>query len=142
MEQLTTKQQLIIEGARAFIGTKWRHRGRNQYGIDCIGLVVKATANAGITMQDRTNYGREPWRDGLEQELINHFGKPKPKPAMRAGDIALMKWDSQPEAGHVGIITNHPSGGFSLIHSYSEISVTEHIIDDEWLRRIVKVFRP
>ena len=30
----------------------------------------------------------------------------------------------------------------TLIHSYSEIAVTEHGIDDMWRNRILMVFRP
>lgn len=141
MVQLKIDKTKIVKGARQFIGCQWRHRGRSKYGIDCIGLVVKAMQYAGFEMTDRVDYGREPWRDGLRSELINHFGEPLVLSEMQPGDVVLMKWESQPAPAHVGIIGAHPFGGLTVIHSYSEIRVTEHRIDAEWLARMVEVYR-
>lgn len=135
-----TPAQLCVAEARRWIGTKWRHRGRNAFGIDCIGLVVHAVAAGGIIMRDRRDYGREPWKDGLQRELDEHFG-----PAvsdMQVGDVVLMKWPNQAGPAHVGIIGDYCNGGLSLIHSYSMTSVCEHGLDREWLSRIVGVYRP
>ncbi len=135
-----TPAELCVAEARTWLGTKWRHRGRSRYGIDCIGLVVKAVAAGGIEMKDRTNYGREPWRDGLQRELQAHFGNPVDD--MRPGDIVLMQWEDQPAPAHVGVIADYAYGGLSLIHSYSLTSVIEHRIDQQWQDRIVEVYRP
>ncbi|NLD09827.1 MAG: hypothetical protein GX667_09615 [Xanthomonadaceae bacterium] len=135
-------KQAMIQKARSLIGVKWRHRGRKDWAVDCIGLLVLSFKAGGYTLNDRTNYSRDPWNEQLYHELAFHFGEGLPPDEMQEGDIALMKWDSQNEPSHVGIITNPPSGGFSLIHSYSEISVTEHRIDDEWRERITTIFRP
>jgi len=90
-------------------------------------------------MRDRVDYGREPWKDGLEREMREHFGEPVND--LAAGDVVLMRWDERPEPCHVGIIGSDQYG-LTLIHSYSMISVTEHGIDDAWRKRIVMVFRP
>jgi cell wall-associated NlpC family hydrolase len=136
-------QKLSIDAAlseaRTYIGCKWRHRGRSRFGIDCIGLVVKFAEAGGIKMRDRIDYGREPWRDGLEHEMREHFGSPVEN--MQKGDIVLMAWDGQAEPSHVGIIGEH-DGRLTLIHSYSLVAVTEHGIDDVWKKRIVRIFRP
>ncbi len=131
--------QAAIAEARSYIGTRWRHRGRNRYGIDCIGLVVRAVEAGGVPMRDRVDYGREPWRDGLEREMREHFGRPVR--VMRPGDVVLMRWDGHSEPSHVGLIAGTPDR-LTLIHSYSEIAVTEHGIDDMWRNRILMVFRP
>lgn len=135
-----TIQELCVAEARSWIGTKWRHRGRTRFGIDCIGLIVHAVAAGGIQMRDRRDYGREPWKDGLQRELFEHFGEPVMD--MQPGDVALMRWHNQDGPAHVGIIGDYCHGGLSLIHSYSLTSVCEHVIDDEWRARIVEVFRP
>ena len=135
-----TIQELCVAEARSWIGTKWRHRGRTRLGIDCIGLIVHAVAAGGIQMRDRRDYGREPWKDGLQRELQEHFGDPVGD--MQPGDVALMRWHNQDGPAHVGIIGDYCHGGLSLIHSYSLTSVCEHGIDDEWLARIVGVYRP
>ena len=132
--------ELIVAGARKWLGTKWRHRGRSEFGIDCIGLVVLSVANAGIKMRDRLDYSRDPFRDGLRREIREHFGEPVSD--MRAGDIVLMRWDKDERPAHVGIVADYLYGGLSLIHSYSLVAVCEHRIDDEWQKRILEVYRP
>lgn len=124
--------------ARSLVGAKWRHLGRKPWAIDCIGIIVVSLAAGGIQMRDRTNYGREPWRDGLETDLHAHFGDPLPVTERRAGDVVLMKDELQPAPGHVGIITELDS----VIHSYSQTGVVEHGIDDTWEGRMVCVYRP
>lgn len=128
-----------VAEARSYLGCKWRHRGRTRYGIDCIGLVVASTAAGGVIMRDRVDYGREPWNDGLEREMLEHFGEPVHD--WRPGDIAMMRWEDRSEAGHVGIIADN-SYGLSLIHSHSMSSVIEHDIDEHWRKLILEVFRP
>lgn len=136
-------QQLSIDAAiaeaRTFIGCKWRHRGRSQYGIDCIGLLVMSMAAGGMLMRDRLDYSRTPHMDGLEREMLEHFGEPVNDPL--PGDVVLMAWDGATEPSHVGLIASN-GNGLTLIHSYSEICVTEHGIDDAWRKRIVRIYRP
>tara|TARA_R110000850_G_scaffold275207_1_gene414174 strand:+ start:39556 stop:39972 length:417 start_codon:yes stop_codon:yes gene_type:complete len=135
-----TRAQLCVAEARSWLGTKWRHRGRTRFGIDCIGLIVHAVAAGGIQMRDRRDYGREPWKDGLQRELQEHFGDPVVD--MQPGDVLLMKWHNQDGPAHVGIVGDYCHGGLSLIHSYSLTAVCEHRMNDEWLARIVGVYRP
>lgn len=138
MDQQSSIDAAVTE-ARTFINCKWRHRGRNHFGIDCIGLVVKAMAAGGMEMRDRVDYSRTPHLDGLEREMAEHFGNPVTEP--RAGDVVLMAWDGDSEPSHVGLIGSDEHG-LTLIHSYSQISVTEHGIDDTWRRRMLRFYRP
>lgn len=143
MDQKSLIDKLIAE-ARSYVGVKWRHRGRSRFGIDCIGLVVKSTAAAGIEMRDRLDYSRTPWNDGLLRELEAHFGEAVPLDELQPGDIVAMIGEGQPEAGHVGVIAEH-AGRLSLIHSYNTSAnsvVCEHSIDDYWRSRFVAAFRP
>lgn len=135
---MKTDKSAALEMARSLIGAKWRHLGRKPWAIDCIGIVIVSLRAGGVLMQDRTDYGREPWNDGLEHDLHLHFGDPLPIAERQAGDIVLMKDEMQPAPGHVGIITEIDS----VIHSYSQTGVVEHGVDDEWLRRMVCVYRP
>lgn len=136
-----TPQELAIAHARSLIGVKWRHRGRKPWAVDCIGLVVLSLAAGGVHLRDRTDYGREPWKDGLRRELIGQMGDPVVGP-WAPGDVTLMRFDEHPEPGHVGLIAEYPMGGLSLIHSYSLVAVCEHRLDDKWRDRIVEVYRP
>ena len=134
--------KLLIDAARSYVGVKWRHRGRSKFGIDCIGLVVKSMEAAGIQMRDRLDYGREPWKDGLEHEMRAHFGEPVLD--LKAGDVITMRGIGQLGAGHVGIVAEK-NGYLTLIHSYNADAnsrVTEHRIDEVWENRISEIFRP
>lgn len=139
MYQITDKQRIIIDTARGFLGCPWRHRGRKPWAIDCIGLVVLSVLPAGVVMRDRTDYGREPWKDGLRREMVEHFGAPVPD--WQPGDIAVMRWENNNEPGHVGILTDYAHGGLGLIHSFSRIAVTEHRLDEAWRSLVLEVYR-
>ena len=128
-----------VTEARRHIGARWSHRGRSLYAIDCIGLLVAAVRAGGVDIKDRQDYGRSPWRNGLERELRERFGEPVCD--MRSGDIALIQFNGKREPSHVGIITNGMHG-LGLIHSTTMLSVAEHDIDDDWRKKIVMVFRP
>lgn len=130
-----------IDAARGFCGAKWRHLGRKPWAMDCIGLVIMALEAGGIKMRDRTNYGRYPWQDGLDHDMIAHFGQPLPLSEMQEGDIVLMRWAGDPACGHVGLIVNGKHD-MHVIHSYSMIAVTEHRIDAQWLSNMERVYRP
>jgi len=128
-----------IECARSYVGCKWRHRGRSRFGIDCIGLVIKALQAGGIAFKDRLDYGRDARENGLERELREHFGEPV-NDALQAGDIVLMHFEEQTAPNHVGIIGIH-NERLTLIHSSGELLVCEHGLEGEWLSRIVARFR-
>jgi cell wall-associated NlpC family hydrolase len=129
-----------VAEARSYLGVKWRHRGRGRFGIDCIGLLVAAVEAGGVPMNDRRDYGREPWRDGLEGAIAERLGDQVAGEWM-PGDVALMRWENRPEAGHVGIIGSDQYG-LTLIHCHSMSSVIEHRIDEHWRRLILGVYRP
>lgn len=134
----------MVAHARSYVGVPWRHRGRTHFGVDCLGVVINACLHVAIPIQDRRNYGREPWKDGLERELESHFGQALHKSEIQAGDIVLMRGEGQPEPGHVGMI-GEQAGELTLIHSFnadSNSKACEHRIDEAWMKRIVKVYRP
>jgi len=128
-----------IAEARSYIGTKWLHRGRTRFGIDCIGLIVAAVRAGGVEITDRQDYGRAPWRNGLEREMRQRFGDPVDD--LQAGDIVLIRWKDSKEPSHVGVVATGKNG-FTLIHSSNTTAVCEHDIDALWQSRIVMVFRP
>ena len=72
-QKLKTDKAAALKMARSLIGAKWRHLGRKPWAIDCIGIVIVSLRAGGVFMQDRTDYGREPWNDGLEHDLHLHL---------------------------------------------------------------------
>lgn len=137
-----SKIDAMITEARTFVGVRWQHRARSRFRIDCIGLVVLSLRAAGLEMRDRLDYGREPWNDGLQREMREHFGEPVDQ--MEAGDILTMRGIGQSAPGHVGIVAES-NGALTVIHSYNADSnsrVVEHHIDALWLNRVDEIYRP
>lgn len=99
----------LIAAARARIGTKFRHQGRNKYGIDCAGLVVASFADIGIKIIDRKAYPRTPFNGELEGQAFKTFVEVFNN---QPGDIFLMSFAGHP-VSHAAIFT-----GSTIIHSY------------------------
>jgi len=122
--------------------TRFKHQGRSSRGVDCAGLLVYGMAAAGRTLKDADGYGRTPYKARLEGLLEENFGAPlDAAEPMAEGDIVLLKMVGDPS--HVGIVTDHPSGGYAILHSYAQQRmVVEHRMDDEWIGYIYMRFRP
>lgn len=135
----------FVATARSMVGVPFKHRGRNERGLDCVGLVAHALASVGRTVMDRKGYGRDPVKDGLRDVLIAHNGDPLPPSEMQVGDTVLMRWHRDGDTdlfNHVAIVGDYYLGGFSLIHALqSNRAVIEHRLADPWPRRIVEVYR-
>lgn len=123
----------FVAAARKRIGLPFVHQGRTEFGVDCVGLVVKSAEEIGVdTSGDKTNYSRLPHGvllPVLDDIMFRVDGD------WQVGDILVMKFLNEPT--HVGIWT-----GENIIHSYSTLGkVVEHRMDDKWKRRVVAVYR-
>lgn len=127
-----------VSKARALLGVPWVHQGRDpKTGIDCIGLGLLA-----FEVTSRADYGRHPHNGMLRSHLIEHFGEPV-EDAPRVGDVLELAGSARSRVGrHVAIVGDYRYGGLSLIHTDNQVGcVTEHELDDHWMRRITGVFR-
>ena len=125
--------------ARAWLGTRWRHLGRNDQGLDCIGLVLVSAAGCGIFLPDPAPYARLPQDTALAAGLAQHadrVGQASP------GDILLFRMGLY--AGHVGIASIHPvHGGAAVIHAFARhaTEVCEQPMTDEFRLALVGAYR-
>lgn len=133
--------EAFIAEARKLKGVKWRHRGRKPWAVDCVGLVALAGKNSGLTAQDESGYGREPWEDRLREGCRARWGEPLPAEQARPGDIALIRWAKR-EPSHMAIVGDHPDGGLTLIHAHNLHGVVEHSLSGSFLSVVVEVYRP
>ena len=133
------KALVFVDEARKLIGTKWRHRGRSRFSVDCIGLIAVSGRAAGLLAHDENNYGREPWEDRLRKGCRARWGDPVKEP--QPGDIAIIRWD-QGEPSHMGIIGDKPGGGLTLIHAHNLHGVIEHTLSGKIEKCVVEVYRP
>jgi cell wall-associated NlpC family hydrolase len=135
----------LVQAARKYLGTRWRHRGRNKHAVDCAGLVMLSYADCGVELPDYTLYGREPHRDGLVQYVIKALGQPLADHdrTLAEGDVLLMRFDTEPH--HVAIVALADYGGtkaFNIIHADGNVgSVIEQRLAPDMAARITHVFR-
>lgn len=142
----TVTPQAILESARSFLGTPFRHQGRVKgVGVDCAGLVVQVAKETGYSDYDYSGYGRQP--DGRTLVTVMDANLQSIAIAdIRPGDVLVMRFDREPQ--HLGIVTDYGDhygiapGVLGLIHSYMDArKVVEHRLDDVWMRRVTHAYR-
>jgi hypothetical protein len=132
----------IVAIARETLGTPYAHQRRvNGLALDCAGVPVHVALRLGLNFKDVTGYGRLPQPDEMRKALDSGLQR-VPKSEMQIGDVAWIRFLDQPQ--HFAIVGDYHLGGFSLIHAYNGAGlkkVVEHRLDDQWLTRIVGIWR-
>lgn len=133
-----TKRADIIDAARTFLGTPFHHQGRAKgAGIDCIGLLVGAASEAGIAIQDRIDYPRQPIPAELLADLAANLD-PVESMEPSVADVLVFwiadEWTPQ----HVGLATD-----VGMIHAWAggRQRVQEHGMTQGWRARLHSVWR-
>lgn len=141
----------LVEAARAYNDTPFRHRGRSKRGIDCAGLIWAAYNDCGVVLikpEDIPRYGKEPHRDGLVRYVIAALGEPVHVEPVRMqdlqeADVLIMRFEHEPH--HMAMVGRHPLGHLSMIHAdgnQGQLSrVLEIGLDDKRVALITHVFR-
>lgn len=146
--------QAVVDAARGWIGTRFHHQGRlkqcagQRGGVDCLGLLVGVAGELGLkdkhqhawlTQCDECDYGHIPDGRKLEARLAELLDEVVDG-SRKAGDVLLMRFDREPQ--HLAIVSDHPQGGFGIIHAYAAARrVVEQRLDALWAARIVAVYR-
>jgi hypothetical protein len=146
-------QQKIMQEARAWLGTRFRHQGRckrtdaHDGGVDCLGLLIGVAAaldlrdrhGALLTTHDRTDYPTHP-DGGALQCALNRALYPIALNALTPADIALFAYERNPQ--HLGIITTYDTVSLGILHAYAPAKcVVEHTLDDSWQTKMIAAFR-
>lgn len=135
----------VVEAARAWIGTPYRHQASCRgAGCDCLGLLRgvwrDCLGDEPVTIPPYSQDWSEPtgveelWR-AAESLLIS---KPVDKP--EAADVLLFRMRSASVAKHLGI-QSMTADVPRFIHSYSGHGVVESVLTTAWQRRLVARFR-
>lgn len=146
----TVDKNRIIERAHwiAAQHVPFVHQGRSLAGIDCVGALAWILEYSG----EIPAYPRDPVGGELERELERILGVPilsyskvnklSDASVLQPCDIVSMQYAGP--IRHVGILVPHLSipNQLSMVHTDSDVGrTTECILDDYWLRRIMKVWR-
>lgn len=134
----------LVTAARAYLGVRWRHRGRSIHGLDCAGVGILAYRDCDVDLPDFVYYGREPHNDGLVRHLTAALGEPLPVGTpLQDGDVLCMRFDREPH--HVAIVADATYGGidtFNIIHADGFVGrVIEQRLTPDMIERITQHYR-
>ena len=134
---MNEKRRRIIEEARTWLGTPFKHQGRTKgRGCDCVGLLVESAKDIpGFRFKDDISYGHQPHTSTILNQTSKYLEKITLAEA-QPGDIVLLYFERDPT--HFGILTDK-----GIIHAYAmgKREVVEHGFSKDWENRIVSVFK-
>ena len=123
----------FIDAARRMVGTPWLHQGRTPAGVDCIGMVLESSRNAGLDLiahlgiEDPKGYGRNPSPELLAR--VEQYGIPIDKPV--PGCVIFFQFPSEKRPRHFAIYTERGT----MIHADSRRGkVVEHGYRALWVK--------
>lgn len=123
----------LIAQARSLVGVPWRHQGRSEFGVDCIGFVSLSMRRAGLDLaaylgiRDVTNYSRraDPELYRRVSMYCQRIAEPRP------GCLIFFQFDGDRAPRHFGIFTERDT----VIHANAmQQQVVEHGYRAQWLR--------
>lgn len=150
----TTTRQQIMDRARAYLGTPYRHHGRKLgEACDCIGLVAMVGKDLGV--MDGDFFGYSPTPIGMrsitetDNSLIRIWDRssnlqPVATDALQPGLVGLFWYANRNEPQHLAILGQHPLDPElrTIIHAHSEVNkVVEATLEAFWLKRLVRIYR-
>jgi cell wall-associated NlpC family hydrolase len=130
----------IVEVARSWIGTPYRHQGRTRQNVDCIGFVIAVAADLGVTIVAPHNYSDSPSGEMMMARSREQFDEVTDRTLPRPGDIMGMWGWNRNEPQHFAIAAEY-GGRQTMIHAFSKRGmVVEHSVDSFWNKRLVALF--
>jgi cell wall-associated NlpC family hydrolase len=104
----------VVREARTWVGVPWRHQGRSDRGVDCVGVPVLVARSLGISDYDMTNYPRRP--DGSFISYFREHLDPVRPDEARDGDVLVFAEGRHP--CHCGIRTTR-HGRPAVVHAHA-----------------------
>lgn len=107
-------------------------------GIDCVGLLACAGAEAGVTIQDVTNYPRALAGSWLVDQLTLHCERLIKSGPYELGDVLVFAFAE--ELWHVAIVTQVEP--LRIVHAYvNALQCVESPVPQAWERRLHSAWR-
>lgn len=106
----------IVNISRGYLNVKYRHQGRNDAGMDCVGVPIRASNEKGYTHPDfdYRNYGRRPDLKTFLR-VFKTFMRPVRVSDAGHGDVLILAFPVF--ACHCGILAKD-KGYETLIHAH------------------------
>lgn len=130
----------VVEEARAWIGTPYRHQAATKgAGCDCLGLlrgVWRELYGFVPVVPPYTSDWDEVAREDVLQRAARFHLNERSLAALEAGDVLLFRMRKGAVAKHLGIASRPDH----FIHAYSGHGVVENTLSAPWRRRVAGVF--
>jgi cell wall-associated NlpC family hydrolase len=131
----------VVRAARGWIDVPFHHMGRDRQGIDCVGLVVVVSADAGIPVADAlANYTRRAHGPQVVQAAAARGTQINIREAV-PGDVLIFAEGNHP--CHVGFLTD-VGGVPHFVHAFGRLAymrVRETPLAGEWKKKLRMAFR-
>lgn len=140
MTSISDARKRIIEEARKLLGTRWKHMGRTETGIDCVGLIITVGKRLGLhDYPDDIAYTRQSMGRDLIQPFVRHGERVPDLTGLKDGDILIMKDMLFPH--HTGFLAS--SGDTkTIIHAcvFRGVVVEDTMVEDDW-KKVITAFK-
>ncbi len=144
---MTSGPETIVEIARSWIGTPYRHQAACRgAGTDCLGLVRGVWrdvigAEPEIPPAYSMDWSEPQGQERLWQAASEHLSEqPQATVGMAVGDVILFRMQSGGVAKHLGIVSAVGASA-AFVHAYEKYGVVESPLSQPWHRRIVARFK-
>lgn len=136
----------IIDAARAWLGTPYRHQASCRgAGADCLGLIRGVWRDVLGDEPERPPAYSPDWAEATgEERLLAAAGRHMVRVAKdqaQAGDVLLFRMIDRGPAKHAAILVSATLDRGRIIHAYSGHAVCETALTAGWRRRLAGVFR-
>jgi cell wall-associated NlpC family hydrolase len=128
-----TALSALIAAARRYLGVPFRHAGRTDQGVDCVGLILAAARDAGLFDYRPRSYPRgDASRLTAEIERFAEAVAGPPEP----GDLLLLSVKG--ELTHVALVSERGT----ILHAHERLGrVVEQRLTDAMLARVAVTYR-
>lgn len=125
----------VVAEARRLVGTLYRHQGRSEFGIDCIGVPIVIGQRLNLLPDSflRANYGKLPKAELIEKtkDYCTRLD------AIEPGALLLIRWPGEQNPGHAVIFT-----GETIVHAWDQHDrVVEHGYRGAWVKLTHSMWR-
>lgn len=110
------KREDIIREAKTWIDVPYKHAGRDRFGIDCIGPIIKVGHALNIFTFDIINYSKRPTSNYLLSLMKQHMDRIKITDA-KSGDVLVCREPRHP--CHCGFLEITKESQRFFIHAYA-----------------------
>lgn len=146
----------IASQAEHYLGSPFKHQGRTEAGIDCIGLAVAVSRDLGLLSDeiafngkripiadfDEPTYSREPTEASIVAPLERFLDRIEDAGDIRVGDVLLFRVLKRPQ--HIGIVTELSDDyqAIKFVHAYQPNNrVRRDDMGIRWHKRLISVYR-